>query len=82
MDFDVFGLHDEPDEALGPELTDTEWVFCPYCGESSELLVDRVGGSIQEYVQDCEVCCRPWLVRIRLDGEGYASVSVKTLDNE
>ena len=80
MDFD--GLHDGPDEALGPELTDTEWVFCPYCGESSELLVDMVGGSSQEYVQDCEVCCRPWLVRIRLDGEGYASVSVKTLDNE
>ena len=82
MDFDVLGLHDEPDEALGPELTDTEWVSCPYCGESSELLVDVAGGTSQEYVQDCEVCCRPWLVRIKLDGEGYASVAVKTLDDD
>ena len=82
MDFDTFGLHDEPDEALGPELSDTEWVSCPHCGESSELMVDLVGGSIQEYVHDCEVCCRPWLVRIRLDWEGSASVSVTTLDND
>ena len=42
MDFDTFGLHDESDEALGPELSDTELVSCPYCGESSELMVDLV----------------------------------------
>jgi hypothetical protein len=82
MDFDIFGSHEQPDEALGPALSDTEWVFCPHCGESCELLVDLLGGSIQEYVQDCEVCCSPWLVRVRLDGEGYASVAVTTLDNE
>ena len=33
-------------------------VQCPYCWESFSLLVD---GSVdcQEYVEDCEVCCRP-----------------------
>jgi hypothetical protein len=82
MNFDVFGSHEESDEALGSELSDTERVSCPYCGEESELLVDLVGGSSQEYVQDCEVCCRPWSVRVRVDGEGYSSVSVTTLDNE
>ena len=82
MEFDVFGSQDEVDDYLGPELGDTESVFCPYCGESSELPVDLVGGDSQEFVQDCEVCCRPWLVRVRLDVDGYATVSVTTLDNE
>ena len=64
------------------ELNDSAAVSCPYCGESSEVLVDLAGGAVQEYVQDCEVCCRPWLVRVQVDGEGYSSVSVTTLDDE
>ena len=33
-------------------------VQCPYCWERFILLID---GSVesQEYVEDCEVCCRP-----------------------
>ena len=46
------------------------------------MLVDPAGGASQEYVEDCEVCCRPWLVRVQLDAEGNASVSVTTLDDE
>jgi len=38
-------------------------VFCPYCGESVELLVDATLPS-QQYVEDCEVCCRPMVVTI------------------
>jgi sarcosine oxidase delta subunit len=64
------------------ESNDETWISCPYCGESSELMVHSDGGAIQEYVEDCEVCCHPWLVRVRLDGEGTASVSVTTLDDE
>ena len=64
------------------EPNDETWISCPYCGESSELMVHSDGGAIQEYVEDCEVCCHPWLVRVRLDGEGTASVSVTTLDDE
>ena len=82
MPFDAPESQDAPDGDLGTELGDTALVSCPYCGESSELLVDLAGGAIQEYVQDCEVCCQPWLVRVRLDAEGNASVSVKTLDDE
>jgi hypothetical protein len=70
------------DGDLGAELNDTAWVCCPYCGEASKLLVDLVGGASQEYVQDCEVCCRLWLVRAQLDGEGYAAVAVITLNDE
>jgi hypothetical protein len=37
-------------------------VTCPYCGEAVEIYVERdVKGS---FVQDCEVCCNPWRVRV------------------
>jgi hypothetical protein len=47
---------------------DTFPVTCPYCGELVEVYVEPdVRGS---FVQDCEVCCNPWRVRVRLaDGE-------------
>jgi len=39
-----------------------ELVTCPYCGEEVEIFVEPdVHGS---FVQDCEVCCNPWLVRV------------------
>ena len=82
MDFEILESDDAPEENLDAELNDVAWVSCPYCGESNELLFDPVGGATQEYVEDCEVCCQPWLVRVKLDGEGYASVSVTTLDDE
>ncbi len=38
-------------------------VTCPYCGEEVEIQIEEdVHGS---FVQDCEVCCNPWLVRVR-----------------
>jgi hypothetical protein len=68
----------------GPEFADSlvqaAWVSCPYCGEEVELLVDRGGGATQEYVEDCEVCCRPWAVSVRQRTGGEVSVSVATLD--
>ena len=37
-------------------------VTCPYCGERVEIYVEpEVTGS---FVQDCEVCCNPWRVRV------------------
>ena len=46
---------------------DTRFVTCPYCGEEIEIYVELdVRGS---YVQDCEVCCNPWLIRVSREGE-------------
>ena len=43
-------------------------VSCPFCGEQVEIYVEPdVRGS---FVQDCEVCCNPWLVRVVDDGGG------------
>jgi sarcosine oxidase delta subunit len=56
-------------------------VSCPYCGEQSDLDVDEGGGTRQSYVQDCPVCCQPWQVEVRRDGDGDWSASVSTSDN-
>jgi hypothetical protein len=52
---------------------DRFFVECPYCGEEVEIYVEPdVRGS---FVQDCEVCCNPWLVRVvRDDDERYVEV--------
>lgn len=71
-------LDDEED--LDAELTEATIVYCPYCGESVELLLDASGGEMQEYVEDCEVCCQPWSVRVTIDQDGVAHVDVNALD--
>ena len=49
---------------------------CPYCWEDITLLVD---GSIeiQEYIEDCEVCCRPIDFIVEVDEQGSASVQAR-----
>jgi cysteine-rich CPXCG protein len=43
------------------------FVTCPYCGEEVEIFLEPdVSGS---FVQDCEVCCNPWTVRVSGSGE-------------
>jgi hypothetical protein len=55
-------------------------VTCPYCGEDVQIELDPGGGPAQEYVEDCQVCCRPWRVTVRYDEEGQADVSVTALN--
>ena len=48
-------------------VDDEYYVTCPYCGEGVEIYVEPdVTGT---FVQDCEVCCNPWRVRIVGSGE-------------
>ncbi|MCP4768661.1 MAG: CPXCG motif-containing cysteine-rich protein [Gammaproteobacteria bacterium] len=51
-------------------------VQCPYCWERFTLLVDA---SIeqQEYVEDCEVCCRPIDFAVEVDDFGTATVQAR-----
>jgi hypothetical protein len=70
--------HDFP---LGDGTVETEaTVQCPYCGEAVDIALDPAGGADQEYVEDCQVCCRPWRVRVRYHGDAQAVVSVSALD--
>jgi len=38
--------------------------ICAYCFQENSATVDPTGGTHQEYVEDCEVCCRPNLLVI------------------
>ena len=42
--------------------------YCPYCGSLNDLLVDLTGGARQEWVCDCQICCRPIAIAIKLQG--------------
>ena len=67
----------EDDDAEPNGDFDTEAdVTCPWCGEGVSVTLDPGGGVEQEYVEDCEVCCRPWRVRVHYDEEGRADVTV------
>ncbi len=55
-------------------------VDCPWCGESVELLIDPSGGDSQDYVEDCEVCCRPWNISVVLGPAGDISVTAEPSD--
>ena len=55
-------------------MEDRFLVRCPYCGEEVEIYVEAdLGGS---FIQDCEVCCNPWRVRVsRDDDDRYIDVA-------
>lgn len=61
-------------------LQDEIEIDCPYCGERIVLLVDASAGD-QDYVEDCQVCCRPINISVTLDDDGVPQVAVRS-DNE
>jgi len=58
-------------------LEDIE-VVCPYCGQAQAIRVERRGS--QDYIEDCEACCRPMSCVIRIDGIGQVSVTASRDD--
>lgn len=50
-------------------------VDCPYCGETISVLID---GSVaeQQYIEDCQVCCRPINLVVHIDEHQTVSVNV------
>jgi hypothetical protein len=42
---------------------------CAGCGEDNETNVDPSAGSKQSYVEDCQVCCKPNVLRVWWDAE-------------
>lgn len=56
-------------------LTETT-VYCPYCGESLEVLIDPQEAG-QQYIEDCQVCCKPIVFSVEMDAVGRLSVTVR-----
>lgn len=75
---DEDGDEDRGDERIEPEF----WAehACPWCGEPAVLALDPFGGTDQEYVQDCEVCCRPWRVQVSYTHSGAVRVDLTPAD--
>lgn len=44
-------------------------ITCPYCGETLTIRLDLSAGS-QNYVEDCQVCCQPIQLSVRLEEDG------------
>jgi len=45
---------------------------CPYCWQPITMLLD-LSVSRQQYVEDCEICCRPILISYDSNGEDLLS---------
>ena len=56
-------------------LDDESEIACPYCNEVQLLVVDP--GTQGSFVQDCDVCCRPWQVYVSFDDDGQPRVYVE-----
>ena len=50
-------------------------VECPFCGQHFELSVDTSVAS-QVWVTDCEVCCRPFEVRVECEPGTVLSLEI------
>jgi transposase-like protein len=50
-------------------------VQCPFCGQSFEVEVDATVAQ-QRFTTDCEVCCRPFEVRVECRAGRVESVEV------
>gem|GEM_PF-259384 len=82
-------IAEEPEDAwvdedfpLGDGTADTgATVLCPYCGETVDIALDPGSGPRQEYVEDCQVCCRPWQVNVTYLADGSAEVDVQASDD-
>tara|TARA_R110001583_G_scaffold25094_11_gene91172 strand:- start:283 stop:480 length:198 start_codon:yes stop_codon:yes gene_type:complete len=61
------------------ELIET-LISCPYCGEQISVTIEIIDES-QEYIEDCQVCCRPITFDIAVEFDGSPSISVRT-ENE
>ena len=51
-------------------------ISCPYCGEVITILVD---GSVekQQYIEDCQVCCRPMDIRMNVSANGSCQIEAR-----
>jgi hypothetical protein len=80
----LYGLEPvfEPDDPARAALETERFVAvqCPYCGERLETRVDLTTGD-REYIEDCQVCCRPIQFSIELEESGALhAVQVQRLD--
>ena len=56
-----------PPASVGGRLDMIAGFQCAGCGECNETVVDPTAGVKQSYVEDCQVCCKPNVLRVTWD---------------
>jgi hypothetical protein len=52
-----------------------ESIQCPFCGQQFEIMVDT-SIARQQFITDCEVCCRPMEIRVECEPGEIVSLDV------
>lgn len=60
------------------QLTETS-ISCPYCGETIDVLIDPTDVE-QQYIEDCQVCCKPIIFLVYESVNGELAVNVYSED--
>ncbi len=60
-----------------PGLNEWHPYSCAFCGEENEVFVDGSGARTQQFTEDCAVCCRPNLLTISIERDGWISINVE-----
>jgi Cysteine-rich CPXCG len=53
---------------------------CAGCGEWNETTVDESAGRGQSYVEDCQTCCKPNVLRVQYDSDEHEFVITAELE--
>lgn len=59
------------------EALQEQTIGCPYCGEMIDVLLNQEDVGI-DYIEDCQVCCRPIEMSVFEAGDGSLAVTVRT----
>ena len=57
-------------------LLQEKTIYCPFCGEMISILIDASVES-QQYIEDCQVCCRPIDIRVEVLADGDCQIDAR-----
>jgi hypothetical protein len=79
---ELYGLEPvfEPGSGRAVDAESFVAIDCPWCGERLDVRVDVASGE-REYIDDCEVCCRPMELGVRVAEDGsLRELTVRRVD--
>lgn len=65
--FGNFAGEETSSQHPGGEYVQQGVFTCGYCGSENHTFIDPSQGEHQEYVEDCQTCCRPNVLRVYKD---------------
>lgn len=68
-------------EYSNTDSLDDDLVYaCEFCGELNSVSFDASSFAVarrQQFTEDCAVCCRPNLLTLEIDRDGFISIEVE-----